>query len=160
MKGMIAREVRRRGLSDNIKLGAGGIREIEFITQVFQLIRGGREPGLQGNSLLPTLQAIAGLELLSQEQVDSLSQSYLYLRRLENLLQAIADQQTQTLPTDSLDRERLAVGMGCPDWEQLTQQIDQHMSAVREIFSNLIGDDSPDIDRRLALSALQHAVAG
>lgn len=146
MKGMIAREVRRRGLSDNIKLGAGGIREIEFITQVFQLIRGGREPDLQGNSLLPTLQAIAGLELLSQEQVDFLSQSYLYLRRLENLLQAIADQQTQTLPSDLLDRERLAVGMGCPDWEQLTQQIDQHMSAVREIFSNLIGDDSPDIE--------------
>ena len=69
MKGMIAREVRRRGLKDNIKLGAGGIREIEFITQVFQLIRGGREPALQGRSLPPTLQAVGELGLLEAEQV-------------------------------------------------------------------------------------------
>ncbi|STD22877.1 glutamate-ammonia-ligase adenylyltransferase [Enterobacter asburiae] len=64
MKGMIAREVRRRGLKDNIKLGAGGIREIEFIVQVFQLIRGGREPSLQSRSLLPTLSVIEQLHLL------------------------------------------------------------------------------------------------
>ncbi|WP_159565698.1 bifunctional [glutamate--ammonia ligase]-adenylyl-L-tyrosine phosphorylase/[glutamate--ammonia-ligase] adenylyltransferase [Budvicia diplopodorum] len=146
MKGMIAREVRRRGLADNIKLGAGGIREIEFITQVFQLIRGGREPALQGNSLLPTLQAIADLSLLSQDEVDLLSDSYLYLRRLENLLQAIADQQTQTLPTDPLDRARLAAGMACADWNELVHQIERHMHAVRDIFSNLIGDDTPDVE--------------
>ncbi|HAD40082.1 MAG TPA: bifunctional [glutamate--ammonia ligase]-adenylyl-L-tyrosine phosphorylase/[glutamate--ammonia-ligase] adenylyltransferase, partial [Plesiomonas shigelloides] len=98
MKGMIAREVRRRGLVDNIKLGAGGIREIEFIAQVFQLIRGGREPSLQGRSLLPTLQAIGQLGLLQPSEVDGLCQAYLYLRRLENGLQAIRDEQTQTLP--------------------------------------------------------------
>lgn len=62
MKGMIAREVRRRGLKDNIKLGAGGIREIEFIVQVFQLIRGGREPALQQRALLPTLHALEKLD--------------------------------------------------------------------------------------------------
>lgn len=146
MKGMIAREVRRRGLSDNIKLGAGGIREIEFITQVFQLIRGGREPSLQGNSLLPTLQVIANLELLTQEQADSLSISYLYLRRLENLLQAIADQQTQTLPVDPLDQARLAMGMGSTSWESMLSQLGQHMASVREIFANLIGDDTPDVE--------------
>jgi glutamate-ammonia-ligase adenylyltransferase len=66
MKGMIAREVRRRGLKDNIKLGAGGIREIEFIVQVFQLIRGGREPALQQRALLPTLAAIDELHLLPE----------------------------------------------------------------------------------------------
>lgn len=85
MKGMIAREVRRRGLKDNIKLGAGGIREIEFITQVFQLIRGGREPALQARSLLPTLQTLGELGLLEAGQVQALSASYLFLRRLENL---------------------------------------------------------------------------
>ncbi|AKJ43167.1 bifunctional [glutamate--ammonia ligase]-adenylyl-L-tyrosine phosphorylase/[glutamate--ammonia-ligase] adenylyltransferase [Pragia fontium] len=146
MKGMIAREVRRRGLADNIKLGAGGIREIEFITQVFQLIRGGREPKLQGNSLLPTLQVIADLELLTREETETLAGAYLYLRRLENLLQAIADQQTQTLPDNPLDQARLAAGMGCPDWPTLLTQLSEYMSAVRAIFADLIGDDSPDIE--------------
>ncbi|MDR0805249.1 MAG: bifunctional [glutamate--ammonia ligase]-adenylyl-L-tyrosine phosphorylase/[glutamate--ammonia-ligase] adenylyltransferase [Enterobacteriaceae bacterium] len=144
MKGMIAREVRRRGLSDNIKLGAGGIREIEFITQVFQLIRGGREPSLQGHSLLPMLQIIADLELLTREESETLSAAYLYLRRLENLLQAIADQQTQTLPDNPLDQARLAWGMDCHDWQQLLAQLSDYMSAVRKIFANLIGDDTPD----------------
>lgn len=110
MKGMIAREVRRRGLKDNIKLGAGGIREIEFIVQVFQLIRGGREPSLQSRSLLPTLSAINALHLLSDTDTEQLRAAYLYLRRTENLLQSINDEQTQTLPGDELNRARLAWG--------------------------------------------------
>ncbi|ERK09940.1 Glutamate-ammonia-ligase adenylyltransferase [Serratia fonticola AU-AP2C] len=145
MKGMIAREVRRRGLKDNIKLGAGGIREIEFITQVFQLIRGGREPSLQGRSLLPTLQAVGELGLLTAQQVAELSDGYLFLRRLENLLQAIADQQTQTLPQDELDQARLAWGMDQPDWPSLMMVLDEHMRQVRTVFDDLIGDDSPDV---------------
>lgn len=78
MKGMIAREVRRRGLKDNIKLGAGGIREIEFIVQVFQLIRGGREPSLQSRALLPTLSAINALHLLSDTDAEHLRSAYLF----------------------------------------------------------------------------------
>lgn len=89
MKGMIAREVRRRGLTDNIKLGAGGIREIEFIVQVFQLIRGGREPSLQSRSLLPTLSAIAELHLLSENDAEQLRVAYLFLRRLETCCRAL-----------------------------------------------------------------------
>lgn len=120
MKGMIAREVRRRGLTDNIKLGAGGIREIEFIVQVFQLIRGGREPSLQSRALLPTLSAIAALHLLSENDAEQLRVAYLFLRRLENLLQSINDEQTQTLPSDELTRARLAWAMDFADWPQLT----------------------------------------
>lgn len=120
MKQMIAREVRRRGLKDNIKLGAGGIREIEFIAQVFQLIRGGREPRL--------------------------GEAYLYLRRLENLLQGINDQQTQTLPVDALNQARLAWGMDEADWPQLTRTLAAHMQAVRAVFDELIGDDAPDAE--------------
>lgn len=116
MKGMIAREVRRRGLTDNIKLGAGGIREIEFIVQVFQLIRGGREPSLQSRSLLPTLSAIAELHLLSENDAEQLRVAYLFLRRLENLLQSINDEQTQTLPSDELNRARLAWAMDFADF--------------------------------------------
>lgn len=145
MKGMIAREVRRRGLKENIKLGAGGIREIEFIAQVFQLIRGGREPSLQGCSLLPTLQAIGELGLLTVQQVAELREAYLFLRRLENLLQAIADQQTQTLPQDELAQARLAWGMALPDWVSLTRVLAEHMQRVRTVFDQLIGDDSQDI---------------
>lgn len=144
MKNMIAREVRRRGLKDNIKLGAGGIREIEFITQVFQLIRGGREPRLRQHALLPTLTAIGELGLLATEQVDQLGQAYLYLRRLENLLQAINDEQTQTLPADDLNRCRLAYGMGAADWPALCQTLEGHMGRVRFIFNELIGDDAAD----------------
>ena len=146
MKGMIAREVRRRGLKDNIKLGAGGIREIEFTVQVFQLIRGGRERSLQSRSLLPVLQAIGELELLRPQQVSQLHDAYLFLRRLENLLQSINDEQTQTLPQDALNRARLAWAMNCADWEALTAQLTAHMAAVRAVFDELIGDDAPDVD--------------
>ena len=141
MKGMISREVRRRGLKDNIKLGAGGIREIEFIVQVFQLIRGGREPSLQSRSLLPTLSAIEQLHLLPGGDAQTLREAYLFLRRLENLLQSINDEQTQTLPADELNRARLAWGMHVNDWAALTEKLDAHMAGVRRIFNDLIGDD-------------------
>ena len=144
MKGMIAREVRRRGLKDNIKLGAGGIREIEFIVQVFQLIRGGREPSLQSRSLLPTLRAIAALHLLPENDAEQLRQAYLFLRRLENLLQSINDEQTQTLPGDELNRARLAWGMNADDWQQLTETLEGHMANVRRVFNELIGDDETE----------------
>ena len=105
MKAMIGSEVRRRGLTNNIKLGAGGIREVEFIAQSFQLIRGGREPSLRGRGLLPTLAAIKALALLPDTDVDALTSGYCHLRRLENLLQAIDDKQTQTLPDKPRKRE-------------------------------------------------------
>ncbi|MFP2238874.1 bifunctional [glutamate--ammonia ligase]-adenylyl-L-tyrosine phosphorylase/[glutamate--ammonia-ligase] adenylyltransferase [Pseudescherichia vulneris] len=151
MKGMIAREVRRRGLKDNIKLGAGGIREIEFIVQVFQLIRGGREPTLQGRSLLPTLDAIDALHLLPEGEAQQLHDAYLFLRRLENLLQSINDEQTQTLPQDDLNRARLAWGMGFAEWNSLAQALEGQMTRVRQIFNDLIGDDEEtSADERLS----------
>lgn len=157
MKGMIAREVRRRGLKENIKLGAGGIREIEFITQVFQLIRGGRERSLQQRALLPALAAIGELGLLTAAQVAALRDAYLFLRRLENLLQAIDDQQTQTLPSDDLNRARLAYGMGLADWAALSRALQEHMAAVRAIFNALIGDDDQDEEERGDDAALRFA---
>ncbi|TVO38584.1 bifunctional [glutamate--ammonia ligase]-adenylyl-L-tyrosine phosphorylase/[glutamate--ammonia-ligase] adenylyltransferase [Vibrio algivorus] len=146
MKSMISAEVRRRGLSNNIKLGAGGIREIEFIVQVFQLIRGGREPSLQGRGLLETLTAIDELGLLESHEVATLIESYLFLRRLENLLQAIGDKQTQTLPDDELDQQRLAFAMSTSDWEQLMQVTFQHMQNVHQIFIDLIGEEEESED--------------
>lgn len=142
MKSMIAREVRRRGLHDNIKLGAGGIREIEFIVQVFQLIRGGREKALQQRSLLATLTEIDNLALLEHSHVITLRKNYLFLRRLENLLQAIDDKQTQTLPTNSLDQARLAWGMEFSDWLSLKSDVDKRMLEVRTIFNDMVDQES------------------
>ncbi|OEF25479.1 bifunctional [glutamate--ammonia ligase]-adenylyl-L-tyrosine phosphorylase/[glutamate--ammonia-ligase] adenylyltransferase [Vibrio rumoiensis] len=141
MKSMISSEVRRRGLTNNIKLGAGGIREIEFIVQVFQLIRGGREPSLQGRGLLETLQAINDLTLLESEEVDTLRQAYLFLRKLENLLQAIGDKQTQTLPDDSIDQQRLAYAMSFDCWADLKSATFEKMTQVHLVFNDLIGEE-------------------
>ncbi|OXX28824.1 bifunctional [glutamate--ammonia ligase]-adenylyl-L-tyrosine phosphorylase/[glutamate--ammonia-ligase] adenylyltransferase [Vibrio sp. V08_P9A1T1] len=150
MKSMISSEVRRRGLHNNIKLGAGGIREIEFIAQVFQLIRGGREPSLRQRGLLETLVAIEELALLKPQEVADLRQAYLFLRRLENLLQAMADKQTQTLPDNELDQLRLAVAMQCTDWVTLFHETHQHMTKVHQVFATLIGDDEEDDDQCVA----------
>ncbi|WP_077674618.1 bifunctional [glutamate--ammonia ligase]-adenylyl-L-tyrosine phosphorylase/[glutamate--ammonia-ligase] adenylyltransferase [Salinivibrio proteolyticus] len=146
MKQLIQREVRRRGLTDNIKLGAGGIREIEFIAQSFQLIRGGREPSLRQRGLLETLAALDELELLPANDVAQLKAAYLYLRRVENLLQAIDDKQTQTLPETELDRARLCAALNESDWPSLVAKIHQHMHAVHQVFSGLIGDDEQEGD--------------
>ncbi|WP_070972398.1 bifunctional [glutamate--ammonia ligase]-adenylyl-L-tyrosine phosphorylase/[glutamate--ammonia-ligase] adenylyltransferase [Vibrio sonorensis] len=144
MKSMISSEVRRRGLTNNIKLGAGGIREIEFIAQVFQLIRGGREPSLRQRGLLETLDAIESLELLESEETEHLRQAYLFLRRLENLLQALADKQTQTLPDSEEEQTQLSLAMGYTQWEQLIVDTQKHMQNVHAVFEDLIGDDSEE----------------
>ncbi|PCS23877.1 bifunctional [glutamate--ammonia ligase]-adenylyl-L-tyrosine phosphorylase/[glutamate--ammonia-ligase] adenylyltransferase [Candidatus Enterovibrio escicola] len=141
MKAMIRSEARRRGVINNIKLGVGGIREIEFIVQSFQLIRGGRDPILRQRGFFSTLEALRSLNLLSEEDVEMLEASYRYLRRVENLLQAIGDKQVQTLPESSLDQQRLVLMMGTKDWVQLYDKIHVHMSGVHRIFDDLIGDD-------------------
>lgn len=147
MKGMIEREVRRRGLNNNIKLGAGGIREVEFIVQVFQLIRGGRVPALQTRSLLAALQVIELEKLLSKEDVAALQRHYLFLRRCENLLQGINDEQTQTLPDNPLDQVRLALGMGFDSWSDFHHQLTACMLSNRAIFNELIGiDESQNVE--------------
>ena len=161
MKNKIAREVRRRGLINNIKLGAGGIREIEFIVQVFQLIRGGRENALQQHSLLNILPELSRLSLISAEQEQALRAAYIFLRRVENLLQAIDDQQTQVLPDNQLDRSRLI--LGCKqysyfdeyqnitmhsepfaNWEGFYHTLQQHQKNVRDVFNGLIGEEKED----------------
>ncbi|WED21469.1 bifunctional [glutamate--ammonia ligase]-adenylyl-L-tyrosine phosphorylase/[glutamate--ammonia-ligase] adenylyltransferase [Vibrio sp. JC009] len=144
MKSMISSEVRRRGLTNNIKLGAGGIREVEFIAQVFQLVRGGREPSLRKRGLLETLDAIKELGLLGAEEVDDLESAYRYLRRLENLIQAMADKQTQTLPDNDAEREKLAVAMDEVSWDALLSQTQGHMARVHAVFEDLIGEEEEE----------------
>lgn len=130
MQGMIAAEVRRRDMADNIKLGPGGIREIEFIVQSLQLVRGGSRPELQERQLLRVLPKLVGRNGVSRSDADKLRDAYGFLRRLENFIQAMRDHQTHDLPTDEIDRLRLCLAMGFPDWDALRTELDKHRSRV------------------------------
>lgn len=149
MKQKISREVLRRGLADNIKLGAGGIREAEFIVQAFQLMRGGRDKILQQRSLLAVLPHLATLNLLTVEQVENLRNAYLFLRHVENVLQAIADKQTQTLPTDERERAILVEAVlpsSNGGWQGFLTQLHRHQNRVRQIFNELIGEEEQETE--------------
>src|SRR4051812_21661985 len=130
----IRQEAKKREIADNIKLGPGGIREIEFLVQVFQMIRGGREPALR---LRPTLKALALLgekNILPAAATAELHAAYVYLRNLEHRLQYLDDQQTQILPHAEEDRARVAEMMGCADYAALCTQLNVHRGAVSRHF--------------------------
>jgi [glutamine synthetase] adenylyltransferase / [glutamine synthetase]-adenylyl-L-tyrosine phosphorylase len=134
MKMLIEREAQRRELADHVKLGPGGIREIEFVVQAFQVIRGGRERRLQTPSLLRTLEVLGASRLLPGAAVEELRAAYVYLRRLENRLQMLGDAQVHRLPEDELSRERIAVAMGAPGWDALLIELNGHRERVSHHF--------------------------
>jgi glutamate-ammonia-ligase adenylyltransferase len=135
MKALIAAEARRRRLAGHIKLGPGGIREIEFIAQSLQLVRGGAEPALRTPSLLTALARLAGRRAIAPAAAAELERAWLFLRRLENWLQAIRDQQTHALPEDPADRARLALALGHAGWESLAAEIERHRATVSAHFA-------------------------
>jgi glutamate-ammonia-ligase adenylyltransferase len=154
LKGMIAREVRRKGMDADVKLGAGGIREVEFVAQAFQLIRGGVDKRLQHRELLPVLDRLAELGLLPAQVRDELLAAYIFLRRTEHRLQAINDAQTQSLPDDGLARLRVAYGMGHADWSSFAEALDAHRQRVHRHFREVISlpDESEEASAGDALS--------
>ncbi|MEW9799684.1 bifunctional [glutamate--ammonia ligase]-adenylyl-L-tyrosine phosphorylase/[glutamate--ammonia-ligase] adenylyltransferase [Alteromonas nitratireducens] len=140
MKQLIAKETRRRRLNNNIKLGTGGIREVEFFAQSFQLIHGGREPVLQERSLLATLRALADLDLVENDVIRVLTEDYLYLRKVEHTLQQAEDAQTQTLPDDGWKLNALVAVMGEDCTDGFFQQLDATMARIHSQFNALIDD--------------------
>ena len=138
MKALINREVARRDMAGNIKLGAGGIREIEFIAQAFQLIRGGRDRRFQTPQLRTVLDLIDRDALLPDHAGARLWDAYVFLRNTEHALQAWRDRQTQTLPTEPADRERLAALMGYPDWTGFAAALDAVRTQVRTLFDAVV----------------------
>ncbi len=146
MKQMITAEVRRRGLQDNVKLGHGGIREIEFIAQCFQLIRGGRDLGLQQRALLTVLEECVALGCLPRQAVDELRAAYLFLRDSEHAIQGYDDKQTQELPSDPIARMAMAMVMGFANWEQYGQALQAHRDNVSRHFSGLIAPPEDEND--------------
>ena len=138
MKALIDAEVARKDLADHLKLGPGGIREIEFIVQLLQLIRGGREPTLRARGLLPALAACEQLGVIPSSRAQRLRDAYRFLRKLENRVQMFADQQTHEIPADEDVRLRLALALGFPDWPPLAIELGAHRTAVVEEFAALM----------------------
>jgi glutamate-ammonia-ligase adenylyltransferase len=138
MKSLIDAEVARKDLADNLKLGPGGIREIEFIVQLVQLIRGGREPSLRVRGLLPALTACEARGHISAARARELREAYVFLRRVENRVQMLRDAQTHDIPADALSRERIALGLGLGSWEELEEQLAAHRAKVSEEFAEVL----------------------
>ncbi len=138
MKRNIAMEVRRKKLEDDIKIGPGGIREIEFFGQVFQLIRGGVIPALQARGILEVLQVLSERAILSERTSRDLIKAYVFLRITENRLQEFSDQQVHGLPRDAADRLRLAVSMGFDRWDAFIERLDMHRRRVHAHFQELL----------------------
>jgi glutamate-ammonia-ligase adenylyltransferase len=146
MKAMIAREVERRDLQDNVKLGPGGIREIEFIVQAFQLIRGGADRRLQSRELRTVLPRLVGQRLLRADVVAELLESYAFLRVVENRLQEWNDEQTHQLPQEEAARLRLAKSLDLPDWPALHAQLQRHRERVARHFSQAVFGPVADVN--------------
>ena len=137
MKALIEQETARKSLGDDIKLGAGGIREVEFIGQAYQLVRGGREPALRERGILAVLSRLADHEHLPRQAAVELCDAYRFLRRVENRLQMVADRQTHRLPEDEVGRVRLAWSMGFTGWAEFLNTLNGHRDAVRRHFDRV-----------------------
>ncbi|MFV1467929.1 bifunctional [glutamate--ammonia ligase]-adenylyl-L-tyrosine phosphorylase/[glutamate--ammonia-ligase] adenylyltransferase [Idiomarina sp. HB] len=154
MKLLITQETRRQGVKNNIKLGAGGIREVEFIVQAHQLIRGGQEKSLQTRSVYKAMNELTELDLIDRKQASQLLDDYEYLRVIEHRLQQIDDQQTQQLPSDELGRARLCAMLDEPNWQELQDKIDQCMARIHSEFRQVVGAESEDDEDEQSLQVL------
>jgi glutamate-ammonia-ligase adenylyltransferase len=146
LKQMIQAEVVKKEMFDNIKLGRGGIREIEFIVQVFQLIHGGRDKNLQSRSLLKTLQVCTDKNYLTQQESADLKTAYLFLRKAENRLQEWNDQQTHDLPSSSEQQHFLAESMGFKGYDAFIEQLDKHRQFVQQQFDLTFAEETEEDD--------------
>ncbi|MGI9318874.1 MAG: bifunctional [glutamate--ammonia ligase]-adenylyl-L-tyrosine phosphorylase/[glutamate--ammonia-ligase] adenylyltransferase, partial [bacterium] len=142
MKILIERQLESDGNQGDVKLGRGGIREIEFLVQNHQLIRGGRERKLQTTSLYAAMEQMVSLGVLDQPNHELLISAYRFLRNVEHRLQMVADRQTQRLPQEPAEQARLAMAMGFDDWNQFIEQLDQHRGQVHRLFGEVL--ESPD----------------
>ncbi len=154
MKRLISRELHRKGMAANVKLGPGGIREIEFIGQAFQLIRGGRDRDLQIRPILPVLERLSYKGLLPGFVVRELAEAYEFLRLVENRIQAWRDEQTHLLPADQAGRLRLARAMGFADWGVFSVVLERHRRRVQGHFDSVFAAPQAEDENDAPLSLL------
>lgn len=150
MKAMIEREVQLNPMLDDIKRGRGGIREIEFVIQCFQLIRGGRLPQIQQQNAMAAMKALKQEHLLAHATV--LKQAYLFLRRLENAIQIQNDQQWHALPDDPMKQAQVMLMMGFATWDELVLKLHQYQRIVSHIFHGVLGKMNDYQDEKRLLS--------
>lgn len=159
MKAAITAEVAHHARLDDIKRGPGGIREIEFLAQSLQLIRGGREASLRERRLLPALQALVDLGQIDPPTGQALADAYRFLRRVENRLQMLRDAQTHALPQGEPERERIALGLGYAHWQALLEALAPHRTRLDRVMPALlhaaIRATQPDAALRRVLGLLQ-----
>ncbi len=135
----IREQGRRRDHASDVKLGEGGIREIEFVAQAIQIVRGGREPALRTRATLDALEAIGARGLLPDTAVSELARAYRFLRDVEHRLQYRDDAQTQSLPSDGEERAALAAAMGFADAATFERELARHRDAVATHFNAVLG---------------------
>ena len=140
LKIQIQRDVNSKGMHDNIKLGRGGIREIEFIAQVFQLIRGGKDVSLQIKPTLLVLDLLKNKGLLPEKTVSELSEAYVFLRNLEHRLMYVEDAQTQELPKSDEAKARIAKAMNFADWGMFLAKLNAYRQQVQQHFDETFSD--------------------
>ncbi|UHD18388.1 bifunctional [glutamate--ammonia ligase]-adenylyl-L-tyrosine phosphorylase/[glutamate--ammonia-ligase] adenylyltransferase [Thiocapsa bogorovii] len=157
LKRMIAKELYRRGMEANIKLGPGGIREIEFIGQAFQLIRGGHDADLQIRPIREVLALLAHKQLMPESAVQGLDDAYCFLRLVENRIQAYRDKQTHLLPADEPGRLRLARSMGFDEWPAFETVLEAHRRHVQGQFDEVFAaPETEAVSHDPGLIALWH----
>jgi len=144
LKMMINAEVKKKDKHHNIKLGPGGIREIEFIVQAFQLVHGGRDTLLQGRQLMPMLAALSERQYIDKNNEQRLLEAYLFLRKAENRLQEWNDQQTHDLPSNAHQQHCLAESMGFEDYEAFEKQLTVYLAYVQTEFDAVFAEESDE----------------
>ena len=142
MKALIDKEVLRKNSKGDIKLGKGGIREIEFIVQAKQLTHAGQYTQLHCAGIDEATERLVACEVLTADQAKTLLQDYAFLRQVEHYLQMLRDAQTHMLPTNELDQNRLAVAMGLPNWPAAQQVIHATLNRVAQAFCTLLNAEA------------------
>jgi glutamate-ammonia-ligase adenylyltransferase len=161
----VRRDVARRELAEHVKLGPGGIREIEFVVQALQLARGGRDPELTARPTLRVLELLGERKLLPPQAVEELGAAYVFLRNVEHRLQYLDDAQRHDLPRDAEDRARVARMSGFADWQEFQQTLEKHRYAVSRHFEAVFAESKqeaepwPEHPRLAALRASQRYAA-
>jgi glutamate-ammonia-ligase adenylyltransferase len=159
LKSLVDAEVRRRDREQDLKLGPGGIREIEFRVQLESIVRGGRDPGLRTGNTLELIALLAERGILGAAEAAGLAQAYRFLRRLENRVQMLRDEQLHRLPEDPHTRERIARALGHPGFEALLATLDGHRERVTAAFERALPQSAAAATAPTAEGALWRQVA-
>jgi glutamate-ammonia-ligase adenylyltransferase len=161
----VRRDVARRELAGDVKLGPGGIREIEFVAQAFQLVRGGRDPELTARPTLEVLKRLSAKRLLPAGAAEELSDAYVFLRNLEHRLQYLDDAQRHDLPQEAEEQTRIARMCGFASWDTFSKTLQAHRAAVSRHFDAVFAESRqesepwPDHPRLESLRASQRYAA-